>query len=493
MKHLWFNLKTQRVTEPDGYTLKVRCDWDGLHTQRHLEFGLALANDRLFIRVTDTDLVAGDAIPRLAYLPPFAGITAREMRLSGAMRRRRIGEGLAGAVLRNLLLDMFQANAVERSRLRGGKSKISDTDLKRLRETDPWELLRAVLRTTFSAELAIAPFEDEYHSYIQVEVVKGSVSRNAVKRHAGYKNRDLMVEGSGFLQWLSVYALATSPAINVLLLDEPDAHLHTTLQHDMLENLGLLAERTGKQVLVATHSAELLRNSPPELILEVREGGRGSHYLTENHQKVGLLAGLGSSYAPRIDQVRRTKRLLFVEGNDCAVLRAFAAQLGTGWPAAWVEWHTTYSHRERRQLFLALQEEIPDLRCYSLRDRDDEPLDTVGPSLEDKGMAITPEFFPRKWRRRYIESYVVWPPALAAAAGRTQAAVEKILSDDFALAVSRPAFTRADAPAALLDVRAKAVLAKLWVAAVDVAKKMEPADIPDDIRTVLDELAREEA
>jgi len=38
-----------------------------------------------------------------------------------------------------------------------------------------------------------------------------------------------MVEGSGFLQWLSVFALATDPGLDVLLLDEPDAHLHSSL------------------------------------------------------------------------------------------------------------------------------------------------------------------------------------------------------------------------------------------------------------------------
>ena len=33
-------------------------------------------------------------------------MTDREARTTGAIRRRRIGEGLAGAVLRNILLDM---------------------------------------------------------------------------------------------------------------------------------------------------------------------------------------------------------------------------------------------------------------------------------------------------------------------------------------------------------------------------------------------------
>lgn len=155
LKHLWTNLKPQKDTEADGYTLTIRCDWAREATSRHLEFGLALSNDRLFVKTTSSDLVDGDALPRLAYLPPFAGMTDREMRLTGAIRRRRIGEGLAGAVLRNSLLDMQQHNLDERRRLRGSKSKISDADLKMLRENDPWELLQHNLRTTFSAELDI--------------------------------------------------------------------------------------------------------------------------------------------------------------------------------------------------------------------------------------------------------------------------------------------------------------------------------------------------
>lgn len=65
----------------------------------------------------------------------------------------------------------------------------------------------------------MVPFSEEYHSYISVEVDKGSIDGFKLKRHANYRPRDLMVEGGGFLQWLSVFALALDPSINVLLLD----------------------------------------------------------------------------------------------------------------------------------------------------------------------------------------------------------------------------------------------------------------------------------
>lgn len=236
LKHLWTNLKSAK--EPDaadgGYTLRLTCEWGEGDAARELGFGLALVNDRLFIKTATSNLSPGDPTPRIAYLPPFAGIMAREERINGAIRRRRIGEGLAGAVLRNLLLDMQQANLNKRAALRErpaaepGKrrTKISDADLKRLREEDPWELLLQALRGVFNAELMVKDFREEYHSYIEVQVDKGTVDGYQFKRYPGYNPRDLMVEGSGFLQWLSVYTLATSPDADVLLFDEPDAHLH---------------------------------------------------------------------------------------------------------------------------------------------------------------------------------------------------------------------------------------------------------------------------
>jgi hypothetical protein len=500
LRHLWTNLNPQRAGEPDGYTLKITCTWsvDGAEDVRFLEFGLSLANDRLFMKPTGSNLVAEDTIPRIAYLPPFAGITAREMRLPGAIRRRRIGEGLAGAVLRNLLLDMFDANQAERARLREGRTKISDADLRRLRATDPWELLQNTLRTTFSAELVIAPFSDEYHSYIQVEIVKGTVTGFQLKRHPNFKNRDLMVEGSGFLQWLSVYALAVNPTVDVLLLDEPDAHLHTSLQDHLVEELELLASRTGKQILIATHSSEILRQARPASIFEVR-GTQGGRYLRQNEQKVPLLAGLGSDYAPRVDRARRTRRLLFIEGSsDAAILRDLAGKLQVPWPDTWVEWRSTAGHRERKHVFLALREEIPDLVAISLRDRDDEPLSTVAEDLTDLNAGELDDFRCLKWRRRYIESYLIWPPALALASGLELDLIESWLRDNHGIAISAENFLPSDAPDALLDLRAKeilkegdeAIFGQLSVTARDVAQALEAEFIPQDIRTFLDELVR---
>lgn len=490
LNHLWTNLTSQKSPEDeDGYTLRLKCTWrDDTNELKELEFGLALANDRLFVKSTGSNLVEADLIPQIAYLPPFAGITDREARLPLAIRRRRIGEGLAGGVLRNVLLDLHQQNLSRRAELRGERPKIRDRDLEELRRTDPWELLQQALRDTFGAELLIRPFRDEYHSYIKVEVIWGNRVGYKIRRYTRYKNHDLMVEGSGFLQWLSVLALATAPEISTLLLDEPDAHLHSSLQGQLLEKLAEIADASKKQVLVATHSTELLRNTEPEKILEV-SANRNPRFLSKESQKIGLLAGLGSDYSPKLDKARRSRRILFVEGKfDARILSQVAEKLGTPWPESWVIWKSAVGHKERKQLFLALAEEIPELVALSLRDRDDEPQNTVGDELQDRAHQNQPTgFHCRKWRRRHIESYLLWPPAIAAATSRDEDDVRQDLQNQFAIAIGNN-FPDRHPPDALLDIRGKEVLAWLGANPNDIVPHMALEIVPEDLQTLLEEL-----
>lgn len=490
LKHLWTNLKTAKTPgDPDGYTLSVTCSWPSVGgVTKTLGFALALANDRLFIKLAESDLLPGEPTPVCGYLPPFAGILAREERVGGAIRRRRIGEGLAGAVLRNLLLDMYQKNTRRRASMKGDRPKITDADLRRLRESDPWELLQQTLRHTFEAEVQMDDFSEEYHSYIKAEIVKGTVDGYKLKRFPHFNARDLMVEGSGFLQWLSVYALAVTPDVNVLLFDEPDAHLHPALQDQLIANLKSLAVSGGKQVLIATHSSEILRAAEPSIVLGVRQGK--AKYLTSEKQKVGMLAGIGSTYAPKLDAIRKNRRVLFYEGStDIAILKIFAAKVSHTWPEKWVGWQTTASHKDRRLLWQAMCEEFGPVTAISLRDRDDEALGTVGSGCADKNYPDheTAGFMARKWKRRYLESYLLWPPAVAAATGMSLAEVTSTLAEAHALAIGST-YQDEDAPIALLDARGKDVLNSFGAKPLKIAKAMAAEDVCSDVLAIMEEL-----
>jgi len=486
LSHLWTNLKPQKTGgENNGYTLRIKCGWKLDGVNKHLEFGLALANDRLFVKTTDTNLLAGDKVPRVAYLPPFAGISSREGRLPHALRRRRVGEGLAGSVIRNSLLDMNVRNGEERKRLRGARSKLSESDLRTLRETDPWELVQQSLRQVFGAELVVSTFNEEYHSYIDVKIVKGDVAGYKLTRFPDYKARDLMVEGSGLLQWLSVFSLAVDPSVDVLLLDEPDAHLHPTLQQEMFERVRSICEE--KLVLVATHSPEVLRWAPFEQILAFRKG-HSPKYLADEEGKVGLVAGIGSTYLPRLDAARRSRKIFFVEGDgDAAVLKRAAELSGLAWDEDWVIWPEKSPHADRVRLAKMIGREIAGLKTISLRDRDLLSANAVGVDLIERGLASDPACVPVTWKRRNIESYLIWPPAIVAATGKSALEVEDALTNVFGIAIGAN-FRDHLAPQTILDIDGKSILKHFGLVWHDMLEHMDLGWLPVDLVKALEHL-----
>lgn len=490
LKHLWTNLKSAKSDgDADGYTLSICAEWSIAERRERLGFSLSLANDRLFIKTSESSVQDLESVPRCAYLPPFAGIQAREERVGGAIRRRRTGEGVAGAVLRNLLLDMKENNAATRARLKEGRDKIGTAALRRLREEDSWELLQQAMRIQFGAEIQVDDFSEEYHSYIKVEIIKGDVNGYKLKKYPHYNARDLMVEGSGFLQWLNVYALAVNPEVDVLLLDEPDAHLHPSLQRSLLAQLEGIANTAGKQALVATHSAEILRNSLPVEILQIT-GPSSAKYLSLDHQKAALLEGIGSSFSPKFEKVRESKRIFFYEGSsDLTVLQELCGKLGWEWPTSIALYPTTYSHKQRADLWQAFKGEYgQDVEAFSLRDLDTDELNTVGERLRDKNYSNRDSgFHAKKWRRRHLESYLMWPDAIAEAAGLPKSEVVKRLAEDHGLSVGE-SFVRRNAPDALLTAQSKGILGAFGCDAVAVARKMPAAAIPDDVKELLCEL-----
>lgn len=504
-RHLWTNLKSQRIKESDGYTLKIRASWrtsDGF--LKHLEFGLSLANDRLFIKTTDSNLNIEEIetldgkpiqgiVPRVAYLPPFAGITDKESRSSVAMRNRLIGQGLSGGVIRNVLYDLWQENKKQRGLLRDGKQKISTTDLATLRANDPWEILSKTLGDLFQTGLSVSEFDDRYHTYLQIETYRGNMSGQVLKKRSADTSRDLMVEGSGFLQWLSVYALALSPDVDIVLLDEPDAHLHCSLQTELVKYLSSLTNTKEKQVLMATHSTELIKNLDHELILEIKDGK--ANYLNDAGQKIATLAGFGATFAPKLHALTETRRMLILEGDfDEKILKIWSGTLEITWPSNIVIWQWPGSHKDRRQLFLQIKKDIPSLKAISLRDRDDDADNTTDATLIDKGQKPTSDGFKAiKWRRRHVENYLFVPNAIARA-GDIQLEAVTAFFEGHALAIPKNILDT-DVAIAIRDARGKELMTGsmglkflLGIDRYEVARSMTKDEISDDIKTFFQEL-----
>ncbi len=498
-KHLWTNLKSQKVDgDEDGFTLRICVYWDIEEDECFLEFGLSLANDRLFIKPTSTNLPRENTIPipTVGYLPPFAGITDKEPKYTLPMRNRLIGNGLAGSVIRNIILEMFEKNQEKRKGLKGNKAKILSSDLKKLRKTDSYEILISVIQDVFETGIRVKPFNDQYHTYIQVESFKGKYNERGIfTKFTDYHPRDIMVEGSGFLQWLSVYALALSEEIDIILLDEPDAHLHPSLQSELIGRLNFIAQEKNKQILFATHSSEIIKETPVESILRIHGGD--AKYLNDETQKVKLLSGIGTIYSPKIHALQNKKNMLIVESEfDERMLKIWMKRFGKNWPENLLTWYWPSGQKERTHLYKELKKEIPELQAISIRDRDDEPLNTVDTTLLDK---MHPEpvsgLKKMKWRRRYIENYLLDLRTIARASDKPIENIRVYFQQNHALSIpDEPNLS--NVANAIKDARSKeffiegsnSLKALFSITREDIANAMTNDELPEDVITLLNEI-----
>jgi hypothetical protein len=423
--------------------------------------------------------------------------------MSLAAQKRWIGRGLAGAALRNVLHDLEHRSRTEYANLENNRARVPVAERQQFFRRDPWSQLADVLQRVFRTGLTVQPFNELHQTALHVDMFRVDLQGGEFRKVPGFNPRDIMVEGSGFLQWLSVYALAVSPEINVLLLDEPDAHLHPTLQSHLLERLKALAAENRKQALMATHSTEILRQVDHRIIYEV--GTRHSGYLTQSDQRVGLFSGMGSDYAPKLDQLRLHKRVAFVEGTfEEPILRTLAERLGQPLPPNLVFWIYNGEHSQRRILFEQLRSEIPDLRAMSIRDRDSLELGAVNPNLTQNGYPDQNGLRIRTWRRRQLDNYLLFPVAISRAAGCPETDIAQFLADHWGLAIGANP-TASNCSPGLLDARGKEILTEglaarngeaakpsievtFGCARHVVAANFEPAEVPEDVRNLLGEI-----
>lgn len=517
LAHLWTNLDSnqgiQGAQNDHSFTLRISVKWDvpapvvenqppATPVEHTLQIGLKLRHDRIYVKQTHSTLLAATPIPRFAYLPPFAGIQTREERMSLAAQKRLIGRGLAGAALRNVLHDLEHRSRTEYGNLENNRARVPVAERQEFFRRDPWSQLADVLQRVFKTGLTVRPFNELHQTALHVDMFRGDFQAGEFRKFPNFNPRDIMVEGSGFLQWLSVYALAVSSEINVLLLDEPDAHLHPTLQSHLLERLKALSVENSKQALLATHSTEILRQVDHRLIFEVSTRRNG--YLAESEQRVGLFAGLGSDYAPRLDKLRQHKRVVFVEGTfEEPILKLLGTTLNLPISDRLVFWVYSGGHKERRHVFDQLRREIPDLEGLSLRDRDNLEPAVVNAQLRENGYADGNRLRFRTWRRRHLENYLIYPATIATLSNRPENDVVNFLNQHYGLTVGAD-FTASACSPGLLDARGKEILYEGYdlgggnrrphvegafgCSRHDIARALPAAAIPNDMVNLLTEL-----
>lgn len=137
--------------------------------------------------------------------------------------------------------------------------------------------------------------------------------------------REICWAGFGFQVWCQMLThLIQSSDRSLFLIDEPDIYLHSDLQRQLL---GLL-RNLGPDILIATHSTEIITEAEPDDIVLVDKRRNSARRIKDPSQLTDVFSLLGSNFNPILTQLAKTRRAVFVEGKDFQILGLFAQKLG---------------------------------------------------------------------------------------------------------------------------------------------------------------------
>lgn len=324
-----------------------------------------------------------DQLPRAAkeisivHIPPFSGIGTDETRYDKPYQDLLIGQGKAGDILRNLLLEVHD-------------------------KTENWPQLSESIEEIFGYRLLPPRYAGS--PFIVCDYYRG-IPRGPGK--GGLVELDIASAGSGFHQVLLLLGFFFARRSTVLLLDEPDAHLHVVLQRQVYDLLRSIASRRRCQLVIATHSEVLIDATSPRQILSFYQK---PHLLLSDTDRDQVREALKRLTALDLLQAEQSPGILYLEGEtDLHLLAAWARRLNHGmapWFATHPFWHNNHGRdpREARGHFFALHAAGRQKVGILLLDGDNRNL----PDHEVAAPGLTIE----RWERYEAESYLVHPTAL---------------------------------------------------------------------------------
>jgi len=317
-----------------------------------------------------------DNLPKPVFVPAMSGLGTEEPVYQRPKINQLLGQGKPGDVLRNLLVEASE-------------------------DQDAWERLTASIKKMFN--------------YILLPPNTDGPNIIAEYRHRADGARyDIASAGSGFLQVLMLLTFLSSRPGTVLLLDEPDAHLHVILQDVIYSELRAAAQTNNSQLIIATHSEIVINAVDPRELCALVGAPRK---LANDAERASLILSLSSLSNLDLVLARQKKKVLYLEGHtDLDLLSVWAHLLSHRlagfmeqpfWKPAVFETRQGAAGIKADNHFEALLLAQEEIRGAQVIDRDGNE-DIPGRKLEFDGKLLR-----LCWSRYEIESYLVHPDVLA--------------------------------------------------------------------------------
>lgn len=214
----------------------------------------------------------------------FVGLAASEEKALSLSLRNRLRDGRASEIIRNLLLDT--------------------------KDTVPDNYARLInrLKTDYGFIIDDITFDEAHdinvHAFYDEDI-------NGVKTPF-----DFCSSGSGMMQVLqiltSIYRYCPNDSV-VVLLDEPDAHLHANMQVALFYSLREIQKELGIQILISTHSTPIISSAFPSEIVPI-SGAQIIKPLTNEYEVEEIISEKIDSY--ELSKMKTNGVLVFFEDSN---------------------------------------------------------------------------------------------------------------------------------------------------------------------------------
>ena len=229
----------------------------------------------------------------------FVGLSTSEERAFPKAIQNRVQTGRMSEIIRNLLLD-----------IKG-------------QEGNAYYQLAGILEKYFDFHLDTIEFDEKTDL---------SITTTFAEKHEGkYMSLDLNSSGSGLMQVLQILAPIyrfASDGKAIVLLDEPDAHLHPNLQYTLAQALRQVQDELGIQMIISTHSIPIIEAVEPTEVVPVAEHIGKMGPLVSRHDVDDAVLRLIDNY--HLAKSKITGKLVFIEDDKIDILRGFDRVLQTG-------------------------------------------------------------------------------------------------------------------------------------------------------------------
>ncbi|MDX2007695.1 MAG: AAA family ATPase [Meiothermus sp.] len=254
-RELWYQRQASNTTPikisvefNDGakFTLQLRYQFGQVHASiENLQSNLSSEEIKEYF---DQEVV---------YIPGLVGVLVKESYATAARRNSLAAQGRYSEIFRSSLMQLKN------------------------RDTALLTNINVHLEKLFGITVSDVAFNETTDEFVTVKY-----------RQSG-KDYDVVSSGSGLQQVIQMLAYLYLSKPSVLLIDEPDAHLHSRLQGALGKLLREVAIDLKTQLFLSTHSVDLIDTFNPEEVIIVDASKKSVKPLGANRELVSSLVDAG--------------------------------------------------------------------------------------------------------------------------------------------------------------------------------------------------------